>query len=90
MSCGGLTWIWIGCFVLVVESLVGAVLIEMDVDPKNFPFSDAWRWLCRLSISEIRWSGTFEVRQAMYLGRSAAGIGSNLLAVAGCQVSDRT
>ena len=26
----------------------------------------------------------------MYLGRSAAGIGSNPLAVAGCQVSDRT
>ena len=43
-----------------------------------------------LSISEIRWSGAFEVRQAMYLGRSAAGIGANPLAVAGCQVSDRT
>jgi hypothetical protein len=43
-----------------------------------------------LSISEIRWSGAFEVRQAMYLVRSAAGIGSNPLAVTGCQVSDRT
>ena len=51
---------------------------------------DDWRRPPPALLGKVGGAELLSFVKRMYLGRSAAGIGSNPLAVAGCQVSERT